>query len=57
MNFGLTEEQQLIVETTRAFVENELYPHEQGVERSGVLRPDLIVRNSVSMPARRFLKK
>ena len=28
MDFGLTEEQRLIVETTRAFVENELYPHE-----------------------------
>jgi acyl-CoA dehydrogenase len=30
MDFGLTEEQTLIVETTRAFVENELYPHEAG---------------------------
>jgi acyl-CoA dehydrogenase len=42
MDFGLSEEQRLIVETTRAFVENELYPHEQEVERTGVLRPDLI---------------
>ncbi len=42
MDFGLTEEQKLIVETTRAFVENELYPHEQEVERTGVLRPELI---------------
>jgi acyl-CoA dehydrogenase len=42
MNFGLTEEQQAIVDTTRAFVENELYPHEQEVERSGVLRKDLL---------------
>src|SRR5690606_35712676 len=42
MDFGLSEEQKLIVETTRAFVENELYPHEQEVERTGVLRPDLI---------------
>ncbi|RUX44929.1 acyl-CoA dehydrogenase, partial [Mesorhizobium sp. M7A.F.Ca.CA.002.09.1.1] len=25
MDFGLSEEQKLIVETTRAFVENELY--------------------------------
>jgi acyl-CoA dehydrogenase len=30
MNFGLTEEQQAIVETTRAFRRNELYPHEGG---------------------------
>ena len=42
MNFSLTEEQSLIVETTRAFVENELYPHEEEIERSGVLEMDLI---------------
>ncbi len=42
MNFGLTDEQKLIVETTRAFVENELYPHEREVERTGHLRMDLI---------------
>ena len=41
MQFGLTDEQKMIVETTRAFVENELYPHEQEVERSGHLRMDL----------------
>jgi acyl-CoA dehydrogenase len=41
MDFGLTEEQQMIVTATRAFVENELYPHEAEVERSGVLRPEL----------------
>ena len=37
MDFGLTEEQRMIVDTTRAFVETELYPHEQRVERTGVL--------------------
>ena len=42
MDFGLSEEQRLILETTRAFVENELYPHEAEVERTGVLRLDLI---------------
>ncbi|MCO5057498.1 MAG: acyl-CoA dehydrogenase family protein [Rhizobiaceae bacterium] len=42
MNFALTEEQALIVETTRAFVENELYPHEAEVERTGHLRMDLV---------------
>jgi acyl-CoA dehydrogenase len=41
MNFGLTEEQQMIVEATRAFVETELYPHEAEVERTGILRPEL----------------
>lgn len=42
MNFSLTDEQRLIVETTRAFVENELYPHEAEVERTGHLRMDLV---------------
>ncbi len=42
MDFGLTDEQRLIVETTRAFVENELYPHEAEVERSGHLRMERI---------------
>ena len=41
MNFALTEEQRMIVETTRAFVENELYPHEAEVERTGELRTEL----------------
>ena len=41
MDFALTDEQRMIVETTRAFVENELYPHEAEVERTGVLRPEL----------------
>lgn len=42
MDFGLTDEQRMIVETTRAFVENELFPHEAEVERTGHLRMDLI---------------
>jgi acyl-CoA dehydrogenase len=41
MEFGLTEEQRSIVEVTRSFVERELYPHEEEVERTGVLRHDL----------------
>ena len=35
MNFGLTDEQQMIVDTVRTFVENEIYPHEDLVERTG----------------------
>jgi acyl-CoA dehydrogenase len=41
MDLGLTDEQRSIVEVTRAFVERELYPHEEEVERTGVLRPEL----------------
>jgi len=41
MDFSLSDEQQLVIKTTRDFVRNELYPHEKEVEESGVLRPDL----------------
>jgi len=41
MDFGLTDEQRSIVQVTRAFVERELYPHEEEVEQTGVLRPEL----------------
>jgi acyl-CoA dehydrogenase len=37
MNFELSDEQQMIVDTVRSFVENELYPHEEEVERTGVV--------------------
>ena len=40
-DFAMTDEQRSIVEVTRAFVERELYPHEEEVERSGVLRREL----------------
>ena len=41
MDFSLSEEQEMIVKTTRDFVVNELYPHEAEIEQTGVLRPDL----------------
>jgi tetratricopeptide (TPR) repeat protein len=41
MDFSLSDEQQLVIKTTREFVQNELYPHEKEVEESGVLREDL----------------
>ncbi|MGR3914441.1 MAG: acyl-CoA/acyl-ACP dehydrogenase [Gammaproteobacteria bacterium] len=37
MNFALTESQELLVETARRFVAEELYPHERAVEKSGKL--------------------
>jgi acyl-CoA dehydrogenase len=42
MDFALTEEQQLIIKSTRDFVEQELYPHELEIERSGEPRPELL---------------
>ncbi len=35
MNFGLSDEQQMIVSTVREFVEREIYPYEAEVERTG----------------------
>ncbi|MEQ8897046.1 MAG: acyl-CoA dehydrogenase family protein [Roseovarius sp.] len=35
MHFGLTDEQEMIVSTVRSFVEKEIYPHEEIVERTG----------------------
>ena len=41
MDFALTSEQEMVVDTVRTFVENEIYPHEAEVERSGVVAPEL----------------
>ena len=41
-DLSLTEEQQMIVDATRTFVENELFPHELAIERSGHLPLELI---------------
>ncbi len=41
MNFDLTEEQRMLVDTARRFVEEELYPHEMEVERANDVRPEL----------------
>ena len=41
MDFALTEEQLMIVKTTRDFVAGELYPHEAEIEETGVLRHEL----------------
>jgi acyl-CoA dehydrogenase len=51
MDFGLTDEQGSIVQVTRAFVERELYPHEEEVEQTGVLRPEL--RDEIAQKALR----
>lgn len=41
MQFGLTEEQDMIVSTVRSFVENEVYPHEAEVDRTGTVPADI----------------
>jgi acyl-CoA dehydrogenase len=41
MDFALSEEQQMIVDTVRGFVESELYPLEDQVERSGHVPPEM----------------
>jgi len=42
MDFGLTEEQRMLVETVRAFVDTELVPYENEVEQIDAVRPELI---------------
>ncbi len=42
MHFSLSEEQSLIVETVRRFIAEELVPHEDEVERSNAVPPELI---------------
>jgi len=41
MDFGLSAEQDLIVNTVRRFVEEEIYPHEAEVERTGSVPKDI----------------
>ena len=41
MHFGLSEEQEMIVSTVRSFVENEIYPHEELVEKTGQVPAEL----------------
>ena len=61
MDFGLTTEQQMVVDTVRGFVEKELYPHEEEVERTGQVSADLgrersSARSSTSDSMRRICR-
>ncbi len=42
MDFAYSDEQRMLVDTVRAFVEKELTPHEAEVERDNAVRPELI---------------
>ena len=44
MDFALSEEQRLIVATVRNFVESELYPHEDEVERLDDVPPEVVAQ-------------
>jgi len=41
MDFGLSHEQQMVVDTVRGFVERELYPLERELEENGTLPPEV----------------
>jgi acyl-CoA dehydrogenase len=41
MDFALSDEQRMLVDMVRRFVEEELYPHEDEVERTGAVPPEL----------------
>ena len=38
MEFSLSEEQKLIIDTTKKFVETELFPHEELVEKNELFK-------------------
>src|SRR4051812_34860803 len=42
MDFGFTDEQRMLVDAVRGFVETELVPYENEVERTDAVRPELI---------------
>ncbi len=42
MDFKISEEQDMIISTTKLFVERELYPHEELIEKTGEIPPDLL---------------
>ena len=42
MDFALTDEQEMVVDTVRAFTERELVPYENEVEHLGDVPPDLV---------------
>ncbi|MEP7204294.1 MAG: acyl-CoA dehydrogenase family protein, partial [Ilumatobacteraceae bacterium] len=42
MDFALSDEHQMIVDTVRAFTERELFPYEEQVEKLGEVPPDLV---------------
>jgi len=44
MDFAPSDEQRMLVDTVRAFVERELMPHESEVERTNHVRPELIAQ-------------
>ena len=42
MDFALSNEQKMIIDTTRSFVEQELYPYEAEVEKNNHIDSNLI---------------
>jgi acyl-CoA dehydrogenase len=42
LDFALSDEQQMIVDTVRSFTEQELFPHEEQVEKLGKVPPELV---------------
>ena len=51
MDFALSTEQNLLVDSLRAFIEQEIYPHEQEVDRSGEVPEPSSPRRSARAPS------
>ena len=47
MDFGLNDEQRMLIDTVRRFIREELQPPEEQVEEQGFLAPDAAARPSV----------
>ena len=41
MNYQVTDEQRMILDSLRAFLEKEIHPHEMATDRAGVVPPEL----------------
>ena len=42
MNFGLTSEQEMIIDSVKSFVEKELYPFEEEVEKNNTIEDSVV---------------
>ena len=57
MHFELNDEQNMIVDTVRSFLEKEIYPHENEVERTGEVPKELGLEIAKSVEILAFLQQ
>mgnify|MGYP003302793459 CR=1 FL=1 len=59
MNFGLSDEQEMVVESVRSFVEKEIYPLENDIDKSGIVPHEVgqEIKNKVKENGKRVMIK